>query len=153
VIGRIDAAAAMQRMTSANVGEKPTPSALSSNAFPSARVVQQPKRKPPAANVERVTAALSLTRVQIACRRSERLINGSRSSRGPAVSAPMHPRQKRSTTIRGARKIAPDVVIAAIASGNIATASTRPSEMIDRMIASRPSFTPPSRRIIETLTT
>ena len=52
VIGRIDVAAARQRMTSANVGEKPTPSALSSSALPSARIIQQQNRKPPAAKVD-----------------------------------------------------------------------------------------------------
>ena len=53
VIGRIDAAAAMQRMTSARVGEDPTPSALSNSALPTARVVQQQNRNPLAAKVER----------------------------------------------------------------------------------------------------
>src|SRR5438876_12302650 len=53
VIGRIDAAAAMQRMTSARVGDEPTPSALRSNALPRARIVQQPNRKALAAKVER----------------------------------------------------------------------------------------------------
>src|SRR4029453_18034210 len=38
VIGRIDAAAAMHRMTRANVGEKPTPSDHSRSVLPSARV-------------------------------------------------------------------------------------------------------------------
>ena len=70
VIGRIDAAAAMQRMTSASVGEKPTPSALSRRALPSARVVQQPNRKPPAANVEREMPAWSPTRLKILSSRS-----------------------------------------------------------------------------------
>ena len=65
----------------------------------------------------------------------------------------MQPRQKSSTTISGARKIAPDVTIAATASGSIATASTSPSEMIERPITSRPSRTPPSRRSVEILTT
>ena len=65
----------------------------------------------------------------------------------------MQPRQNSSTTISGARKIAPDVTIAAIASGSIATASTSPSEMIERPIVSRPRRTPPSRRSVEILTT
>ena len=65
----------------------------------------------------------------------------------------MQPTQKSSTTINGARKIAPLVAIAATASGSIATASTSPSETIERPTVSRPSRTPPSRRSVETLTT
>jgi hypothetical protein len=57
VIGRIDAAAAMQRTTSANVGENPTPSALRRKALPRARIVQQPNRKPLAVKVKRVIPA------------------------------------------------------------------------------------------------
>src|SRR6266849_931795 len=53
VIGRIDAAAAMQRMTSARLGDQPTPIALRSRVLPRARIVQQPNRKPLAAKVER----------------------------------------------------------------------------------------------------
>src|SRR5689334_17360189 len=52
VIGRIAAAAARQRTTSANVGENPTPSAESRTVFPSARISQQHSRKPPAATVD-----------------------------------------------------------------------------------------------------
>jgi len=51
VTGTIDAAPAMQRTTSANVGEKCVPSATRSSALPSARDVQQPKRNAPAKNV------------------------------------------------------------------------------------------------------
>ncbi len=121
--------------------------------LPSARIVQQPNRKPLAAKVEREMPAWSPTRLKIRSTRSERETNGSRTSRGPSASTPMQPRQKSSTTISGARKIAPDVAIAAIASGSIATASTSPRVMIERPIVSRPRRTPPSRRSVEILTT
>ena len=153
VIGKIDAAAAMQRMTRANVGEKPTPSAHSSSVLPKARVSQQPTRKPPAARVDRVRTALPPTRWQIPSRRRERASSGSRAIFGPRASTPMHPTQKSITTIRGARKIAPEVTKAATARGSIATASTRPREMMESAIASRPTVTPPSRRSVATLTT
>ena len=55
VIGRIEVAAARQITTRANDGENPAPSALRSSVQPSARVVQQPNRKPQATNVERET--------------------------------------------------------------------------------------------------
>jgi len=45
VIGISDAAAEMQRTTSASVGEKPTPSAASRIVLPTARVVQHPARR------------------------------------------------------------------------------------------------------------
>ena len=153
VIGRIEAAAAMHMTTSASVGEKPTPSALSRNVLPRARIDQQPKRKPLATNIGREKPALSPTLVKIRPTRSERETNGSRTRRGPRASTPMQPRQKSSTTISGARKIAPEVTSAATASGSIATASTRPSEMIERPIVSSPSRTPPSRRSVAILTT
>src|SRR4029079_9590632 len=55
VIGRIDVAAARQITTRARSGENPAPSALSSSAHPSARVIQQPNRNPAATNVARET--------------------------------------------------------------------------------------------------
>jgi hypothetical protein len=62
VIGKIAAAADRQRTTRANVGENPVPSAIRRHVLPKARDVQQPKRNPPAANVERVIVAHSPTR-------------------------------------------------------------------------------------------
>ena len=79
--------------------------------------------------------------------------SGNRTSLGPSARTAIQPRQKSSTTISGARKIAPLVAIAATASGSIATASTSPSETIERPTVSNPSRTPPSRRSVETLTT
>src|SRR5581483_539896 len=52
VTGRMDVAAARQITTSANAGENPAPSALRSKVQASARIDQQPKRKPPATAVE-----------------------------------------------------------------------------------------------------
>src|SRR5207247_2558821 len=57
VIGSSEAAAPKQRTTRASVGEKATPSEASKTALPSARVVQQPSRKQPAAIAERVVEA------------------------------------------------------------------------------------------------
>src|SRR4051794_16127169 len=123
VIGKIDVAAARQITTRANGGENPTPSALRSKALPRTRIVQQPIRKPPATNVDREMPAWFPTRMKACSTRAERLTNGSRTSRGPSRRAVMHPRQKSSTTISGARKLGPLVASAATASGSIATAS------------------------------
>ena len=57
--------------------------------------------------VDRVRTALPPTRWHIPSRRRERASSGSRATFGPKASTPMHPRQKSSTTTRGARKIAP----------------------------------------------
>src|SRR5439155_7826243 len=53
VIGRIAAAADRHRITSATVGENPTPSATSRRALPVARMSQQPSSNAPAMHVER----------------------------------------------------------------------------------------------------
>jgi hypothetical protein len=87
------------------------------------RIVQQPKRKPSATNVEREMPAWFPTRMKARSTRAERLTNGSRTSRGPSRRTVMHPKQKSSTTMSGARKLGPLVASAATASGSIATAS------------------------------
>src|SRR4029077_18202055 len=127
VIGRIDAAAAMHMITSAKVGEKPTPSAQRSSVLPSARISQQVSRKPPAANVDDERAVLPPTRRQAACRRDDRDTSGRPAIRGPKLNRPRQTMQKSSTTTRGARKTTPEVASAITESGSIATASTRPS--------------------------
>src|SRR5437899_205349 len=65
VIGKTDAAAARQRITSAKAGENPTPRAQRRRVLPSARISQQHSRNPPAAKVDPVHAARPPTRSQI----------------------------------------------------------------------------------------
>src|SRR2546426_10553756 len=102
VIGSSEAAAPRQRTTRASVGEKATPSAASKTALPSARAVQQPSRKQPAAIAERVVEAERRSRRPAAlCRRACRRRYGSRLSRGPAASTPQAPTPKRTTRISG----------------------------------------------------
>ncbi len=62
VMGRIDVAALTQTTTSATVGEKRTPRALSRKVLPRARDVQQPRSSRPATSVGREKRVLSVTR-------------------------------------------------------------------------------------------
>ena len=66
---------------------------------------------------------------------------------------PQAPTPKRTTRIIGTRKLEEVVAVAEIESGRKATASTSPSEMIERTIASSPSLTPGIRRSVAILTT
>ena len=66
---------------------------------------------------------------------------------------PQAPKPKRTTSISGIRKADEVVAVAEIESGRKATASTSPSEMIEKTIASSPSLTPGMRRSVATLTT
>jgi len=118
--------------------------------LPAARISQHASRKPPAANVERVTVR-SPTRPQIAVRRSERQTKR-QSDEPPAChedadaadTEELDDDQRRAEDgSRGDER--------AVASGSIATASTRPSEMIESAMASRPSLIPPSLRSVEIL--
>ena len=56
------------------------------------------------------------------------------------------------TSASGSRKLEELVAVAEIESGRKAIASTRPSEMIERAIASSPSLTPRIRRRVPILT-
>src|SRR2546429_8202032 len=127
VIGRSEAAAPKQRTTRASVGEKATPSEASKPALPSARVVQQPSRKQPAAIAERVVEAERRSmRPAALCRRACRRRYGNWLRRGPAASTPQAPTPKRTTKISGGRRLAELVAVAEIESGREGAASAGP---------------------------
>src|SRR2546421_2293896 len=116
VIGSSEAAELRQRTTRASVDEKAAPSEASKTALPSARVVQQPSRKQPAAIAERAEAERPSTPSAALCRRACRRRNGSWLSLGPAASTPQAPTPKRTTRIRGGRRLAELVAVAEIES-------------------------------------
>jgi len=66
-------------------------------------------------------------------------------SKGMQVCVPLNTPTSYAMTKPFARRLAELVAVAETESGNIAIASTMPSEMIDRAIASRPIRMPPSR--------
>src|SRR5262249_37866017 len=151
--GISEAAAERQRTTSARFGEKPTPSAARSRVLPKARDDQQPTR-----NDHATTASRGLPDVFSAARRARlasraRLaMNGSRTKGLPAASRAHAPSPKRTTRSSGIRNADVVVAVAEIETGRKATASTMPSETIERAIASRPSLTPRIRRSVPILT-
>ena len=86
-------------------------------------------------------------------RRARLVTNGSFARCRPATRMPQAPIPKSTTRIIGSRKPEVVVAVAEIESGRNATASTSPSEMIERTIASSPSLTPGMRLSVPTLTT
>ena len=152
-IGISEAAAERQRTTSAILGEKPTPSAARSTVLPRARVVQQPDRKAQATTASRVLpVACCAARPASFDSRARLAMKGSRPRCLPATRMPHAPTPKRTTRISGILKLDELVAVAEIERGRKATASTRPREMIDKAIASRPSLTPRMRRSVPILT-
>ena len=80
-------------------------------------------------------------------------MSGIRARCRPPTRMPQAPIPKRTTRISGTRKPEEVVAVAEIESGRKATASTSPSEMIEKAIASSPSFTPGIRRSVAIFTT